>query len=163
VSDIAELRAESERLAHDVADLMTKRNLTLAVAESFTGGLVSHVLTNVPGSSKFFIAGLCVYNPNAKIDLLGVPRELIDKYGVASAEVAEAMAARVRELCRSDIGLGTTGFAGPASEGDTLPPGTFFIAISTPTSTKSHRFHYEAPRLAVKFHGAFESLSLLLS
>ena len=156
------LQREVERLAEDVAALSTSKGLTLAVAESFTGGLISHTLTNVPGSSKFFLAGLCVYSPRAKVEVLGVPEHLIERHGVVSAPVAEAMAERVRLVCASDIGLATTGYAGPATGQELFPIGTAFIALSTPEKTSSRQFRYEHDRLGTKLAAAADGLGLII-
>ena len=161
-SDGLEHQHTSERLAQQVAELFVSKGLTLAAAESCTGGLISHTLTNVPGSSKFFLAGLCVYSPNAKVDLLGVPKQLIDERDVVSAEVAEAMAERVRLLCGSDVGLSTTGYAGPAAGDESLPIGTVFIGLSTPDRTHSGEFHYDTDRLGVKLSATIDALRFLL-
>ena len=156
------LEREAAALAEDVARLFIAKGLKLAVAESCTGGLIAHTLTNVAGSSKFFLAGLCVYSPEAKVSVLGVPQDLIDKHGVVSAAIAEEMARRVRLLCGSKVGLATTGYAGPATGGEQLPVGTVFIAASTNETTVSHQFHYDADRLGVKLAAAIDALCLLL-
>ncbi|MBN2208324.1 MAG: CinA family protein [Candidatus Coatesbacteria bacterium] len=158
----AQLQRESQRLAEEVARLFIAKGLTLAVAESFTGGLIAHTLTNVPGSSKFFLAGLCVYSAEAKVSVLGVPQDLIDKHDVVSAATAEEMARRVRLLCSSNVGLATTGYAGPVTGEERLPVGTVFIAASTKETTVSHQFHYDADRLGVKLAAAIDALRLLL-
>jgi len=162
VSERAKLEFELGRLAEEIAQLFVSRCLTLAVAESCTGGLISHSLTNLPGSSRFFLAGLCVYSIDAKVNVLGVPRELIQRQGVVSAEVAEAMADRVRLLCGSNVGLATTGYAGPATGVEKLPVGTVFIAMSTEKTSPTHEFHYKGDRLGVKLAAAIDALRLLL-
>lgn len=160
--DHTELEREAARLAQDVAQLCVAKGLTLAVAESCTGGLIAHTLTNVAGSSKFFLAGLCVYGPEVKVNVLGVPQGLIDKHGVVSAIVAEEMARRVRLLCESSVGLATTGYAGPAKADEQLPVGTVFIATSTQEATLNGHFHYDADRLGTKLMATIDALCLLL-
>jgi nicotinamide-nucleotide amidase len=157
-----QLEREAAGLAEEVARLFVANGRTLAVAESCTGGLIAHTLTNVAGASKFFLAGLCVYSPEAKVTVLGVPRDLIDKHGVVSAATAEEMARRVRLLCGSNVGLATTGYAGPATGEEQLPVGTVFIAASTNETTVSHEFHYDTDRLGVKLAAAIDALRLVL-
>ncbi len=160
--DYKKLEQEAARLAQDVAELFVARSLSLAVAESCTGGLIAHTLTNVAGSSKFFLAGLCVYSPEAKVDILGVPQELIDQRGVVSAAVAEELARRVRLVCGSSVGLATTGYAGPATGDEPRPVGTVFIASSTEKVTEAREFHYKPDRLGVKLMATIDALRLLL-
>ena len=157
----AQLEREAARLAHDVARLFIARGQTLAVAESCTGGLIAHTLTNVAGSSRFFLAGLCVYSPEAKVNVLGVPQELIDEHGIVSAAVAEEMARRVRLLCGASVGLATTGYAGPATGDEQLSVGTVFIATSTQEATFAHEFHYDTDRLGVKLAATVDALRLI--
>ena len=157
-----QLEREAARLAQDIAQLFVAKELTLAVAESCTGGLIAHTLTNVAGSSKFFLAGLCVYSPEAKVSVLGVPRELIGQHGVVSGPVAEEMARRVRLLCGSSVGLATTGYAGPVTGDEQLPVGTVFIGLSTAEKTTYREFHYDTDRLGVKLATTIDALRLLL-
>ena len=96
-----------------VHDLFTQKGLTLSVAESCTGGLISHYITSLPGASAFFKAGVVSYSIGTKKKLLGVPFEIISEYGVVSAETAKEMALRVRSLTGTDFGLSTTGNLGP--------------------------------------------------
>jgi len=161
-SDYKKLELEAGRLAQDVAQLFVAEGLTLAVAESCTGGLIAHTLTNVPGSSRFFLAGLCAYSPEAKVNVLGVPQGLIDKHKVVSAAVAEEMARRVRLLCGSSVGLATTGYAGPATGDEALPVGTVFIGTSTEKTTVAWEYHYQTDRLGTKLAATIDALRLLL-
>ena len=162
MSDRAKLELELFRLAEEIARLFVSRQLTLAVAESCTGGLIAHSLTNVPGSSRFLLAGLCVYGVEAKVNVLGVPRELIQRHSAVSPEAAESMAVRVMQLCGSDVGLATTGYAGPATGEEQLPVGTVFIATSTKNATFTDEFHYTGDRLGTKLSAAIDALRLLL-
>lgn len=133
---------DRETLEEIVGRLLKERQATLAVAESCTGGLVAHRLTNVPGSSDYFERGLVTYSNQAKQDLLGVPGELLAKLGAVSAPVAEKMAEGVRLLSRSTLGLGITGIAGPGGGTPEKPVGTVFIALagSDGTAVKGYRF-----------------------
>ena len=113
-----------------VGEYLVARNQWLAVMESLTGGLLSSVITDTPGSSKHFIGGIVSYSPDLKVQM-GVPREVIDHYGVISEQTARAMAHAVRELLHADYGLGITGVAGPEKQED-KPIGTVYIAIEGP-------------------------------
>ena len=96
-----------------VGRLLTDQKRTVALAESCTGGLIGHRLTQVPGSSAYMDRGVICYSNNAKVELLGVPPDLIEKHGAVSAEVAAAMAKGVRERSGVSVGLSVTGIAGP--------------------------------------------------
>ncbi|MGD9890479.1 MAG: CinA family protein [Dehalococcoidia bacterium] len=116
--------------AAEVVATLTRLGLTLAVAESCTGGLVGHLLTDVPGSSRVFPGGVVAYDNRSKRALLGVPADLLIAHGAVSAEVASAMADGVRRAFGTDIGVGITGVAGPTGGSDEKPVGTVFIACA---------------------------------
>ncbi|MDI6852836.1 MAG: competence/damage-inducible protein A [Deltaproteobacteria bacterium] len=115
----------------------------LAVAESCTGGLICHRVTNVPGASDYFMGGVVTYSNQAKIDLLKVPEGLLHARGAVSAETAQAMALGVREVFRADIGLSVTGIAGPTGGTPEKPVGTVYIGLATPQGVEArhHLFH----------------------
>jgi nicotinamide-nucleotide amidase len=116
-------------LAARIVGLLTQRHLTVATAESLTGGLVSAAITSVPGSSVVFRGGVVAYATELKTGLLGVPGPLLATHGAVDPEVAAAMAAGVRERLGASVGAATTGVAGPdPSEGK--PPGTVHVAVS---------------------------------
>ncbi len=141
---------DRETLEEIVGRLLTERQATLAVAESCTGGLVAHRLTNVPGSSAYFERGVVVYSNQAKTELLQVPEDLIAELGAVSAPVAEKMAEGVRRLSRATLGLGITGIAGPGGGSPDKPVGTVFIALSGPEGTASRRYPFWGDREQVK-------------
>ena len=118
-------------LEEAVVRLLERRGLTLAAAESCTGGLFAKRLTDMPGASQVFLGGVVAYSLHAKTALLGVDTGLIDEKGSVSREVAAAMADGVREKIKADIGIGITGIAGPDGDGSGLNPGTVFVALST--------------------------------
>ncbi|MFH0777284.1 MAG: competence/damage-inducible protein A [Candidatus Eisenbacteria bacterium] len=123
--------AEGERkLEEVVGELLVARNHTLGVAESVTGGAVSRLITSVPGASRYFLLGVTAYGNEAKADLLGVPRELIEIRGAVSAEVAISMAKGVREKARADVGLSTTGIAGPTGGSAGKPVGLVYVGAA---------------------------------
>lgn len=107
---------------------MIEKKLTLSTAESCTGGLLASAITEVSGASNMFECGIVSYSEKIKENLLGVPPEIIEKYGVVSAETAESMAKNSKRLSLSDIAVGITGLAGPGGDG-TLPEGTIYISI----------------------------------
>lgn len=151
-----------ESMEEVVGRLLTDRKLTLAVAESCTGGLVGHRLTQVPGSSGYMDRGLVCYSNRAKSDLLGVPAALIDKHGAVSAEVAAAMAKGARERAGVSVGLSVTGIAGPGGATPTKPVGLVYVGLDAEDGTavtKEHRFHGD--RSVIKQRSSQAALDLL--
>ncbi len=138
-----------ERVA-GIGRRLVEKGWRLAVAESCTGGLVSHSVTNLSGSSAFFLGGVVAYANEVKERLLGVPREMLAAYGAVSAEVALAMAQGVRQLLGAEVGLATTGIAGPTGGTPSKPVGTVYIAVSTPVGEAVRHFCWSADRLGNK-------------
>lgn len=134
INDIMYGFEDDESLEEIVAKLLTDRKLTLATAESFTGGKIAQSITSIPGASKYFKGSVVSYATEAKIDLLGVPKELVDEHSVVSSEVASAMAKGARKLLKSDFAMATTGNAGPTKGDSNADVGTIFIAIDGPNS-----------------------------
>ncbi|MDP4109605.1 MAG: nicotinamide-nucleotide amidohydrolase family protein, partial [Bacillota bacterium] len=112
-------------------NLLRDRKLTLATAESCTGGLLSKRITDIPGSSECFLGGVCAYSNEVKTKLLGVPEELIKEKGAVSAEVAAKMAEGARLSLGASIGVGITGVAGPGGGTEEKPVGLIYVALST--------------------------------
>ena len=125
-----------QRLEGFVAELKSK-NLTLATAESCTGGLAGKLLTDVSGVSAVYLGGVISYTNDIKINILGVSEETIREYTEVSAETAIEMARGVREKFSSDIGVSVTGVAGPDGGTETNPVGTVYIAVSTKKETRA--------------------------
>ncbi len=123
---------DGRTLEEVVVHQLQESGQSLAIAESCTGGFLSHRITNVPGASKVFPGGLTPYANRLKSQLLGVDRKLIDRHGAVSAEVAAAMAAGVRQVTGSDYALSTTGIAGPSGGTKEKPLGTLFIGLAAP-------------------------------
>jgi nicotinamide-nucleotide amidase len=144
-----------------VADLLVKEGLKIAVAESCTGGLVSHKLTNIPGSSKYFECGFVVYSNTSKIDLLGIELETIEKYGAVSAEIAVSMARSVLHLGKTDIGISTTGIAGPGGGTLDKPVGTLHIGYADKNRSFSEKYQFVGERVHNKECSAVSTLNLL--
>jgi len=152
---------DDESLEVVVGRLLAARGLTLSVAESCTGGLLSHRITNVPGSSVYFERGVVVYSNRAKEELLGVPRALLVAHGAVSDPVAEAMARGICERTGTPLGLAITGIAGPDGGTPAKPVGTVYIALATPDGTRSQRFSFAGGRDAVKWQATQIALDLL--
>jgi nicotinamide-nucleotide amidase len=123
---------DDETLEEVLVKLLANRKETLAIAESCTGGLLANRITNVPGSSKAFVAGYICYANKAKIDILRIDPELIEDNGAVSEPAARAMAEGARSRARSTYGLATTGIAGPTGGSKDKPPGTVYIALASP-------------------------------
>jgi PncC family amidohydrolase len=119
--------------------------MTIAVAESCTGGLVAGALTDLPGSSEYFLGGLVTYANQAKIDLLGVDARTIRDHGAVSRQVARQMAIGARNVFGSDVGVGVTGVAGPTAEGN-KPVGLTFIGASDGVRTVVRRYKWNGGR-----------------
>jgi len=122
---------EGETMEEVVGILLRQHGMTLATAESCTGGLISNRITNVPGSSDYFLEGVVSYSNEAKEKLLGVPKDMLDTHGAVSAPVVEAMAGGVKKLAGSDIGIAVSGIAGPGGGTPEKPVGTVFIGIDS--------------------------------
>jgi len=145
-----------------VGRLLIKNNLTLAIAESCTGGLIAHRITNVPGSSNYFERGFVVYSNRAKTESLGVSPGLLKKHGAVSRQVARAMAIGARRASGTSVGLGVTGIAGPISDESKKPVGLVYIAVAGPTgSTRVEKHHFTGTRLQIKNESAEAALVLL--
>ncbi|HWW75015.1 MAG TPA: competence/damage-inducible protein A, partial [Pyrinomonadaceae bacterium] len=128
-----------EKMEEVVGLRLAVGGFTLATAESCTGGLVAHRLTEVPGSSNYFTEGVVTYSNEAKTRLLGVPAELIEAHGAVSAEVAEAMAVGVKQRAGTDFGLSVTGIAGPGGGSEEKPVGLVYVALADDAHTEHKR------------------------
>ena len=127
---------DTDSLENTVIGLLTKKGMTLATAESCTGGLLSKRLTDIPGASKVYLGGIVAYSERSKTGLLDVDSDMIREKGAVSRETALAMADGVRIKLGADIGIGVTGIAGPGSDESGLEPGTVFIAMTTDDMSK---------------------------
>jgi len=152
---------DGESLEVVVGALLRERGLGVSTAESCTGGLVAHRLTNIPGSSRYVDRGVVVYSNEAKTDLLGVPAELIRAHGAVSAPVAEAMARGVCRIGGTACGVAVTGIAGPDGGSPEKPVGTVFIGVASPAGVEVRRFHFAGGREAVKGQSAQAALDML--
>jgi nicotinamide-nucleotide amidase len=149
---------DQETLEEIVGKLLQSNRATLSVAESCTGGLITHRLTNIPGSSDYFDRGLVVYSNRAKIELLQIPEELLATAGAVSAPVAEKMAESVRQISQSTLGLGVTGIAGPGGGSEEKPVGLIFVALASPRGTVSKKYQLAGDREQIKILSAHTAI-----
>jgi nicotinamide-nucleotide amidase len=156
-------------LAHlvDVAGRLQERclaaGLTVAAAESCTGGLLTHILTEVPGSSTYLLGGVVSYADRAKIELLGVDADHLGAHGAVSAQVAKAMAQGARERFGADLGVAITGIAGPDGGSDAKPVGLTYVAVADDAGVEVRRLQWSGERSANKRDSASAALELLLA
>lgn len=154
---------DDETLEEVVGRLLTSRKLTIAVAESCTGGLLAQRLTTVPGSSAYFVEGVVAYSNEAKVDLLGVDRGLLSARGAVSAEVAAAMATGIRTRAQTDLGVSITGIAGPTGGTLEKPVGLIFIGLTHSGGVVHRRvtFGAEPGRQGIRHLAAQAALNLI--
>ena len=149
-------------IEEEVGRLLTRRKLTIAVAESCTGGLVSHRLTNVPGSSVYFLGGIVAYAYAAKEQLLGVRRDILNEVGAVSEEVAREMARGARRALGTDIAVAITGIAGPGGGLPGKPVGLTWIGLSTHDAELARKFVFGSDRQGNKKQAAQAALTIVL-
>jgi nicotinamide-nucleotide amidase len=133
-----------------IGHLLIEKKATLAVAESCTGGLVANRITNVSGSSQYFERGIVTYSNAAKIQLLGVPEEILQQHGAVSEACAKAMAEGIRRVSRTTYGLSTTGIAGPAGGSEEKPVGLVWVGLATPRQVVAQKAIFAKDRLVNK-------------
>ena len=160
--DGSDAAARGDLLAARAGELLVARSLRVAVAESCTGGLVLHHLTNIPGSSKYVEGGVVAYSNEAKVWLLGVRSNTLRKFGAVSEPAAREMARGVRLRLKADVGLAITGIAGPGGGSPDKPVGLVYIALSTEEDEWCERHIWTGNRLANKQQSALAALDLLL-
>jgi nicotinamide-nucleotide amidase len=152
---------DKDNLEHIVGQLLTTRHMTLAVAESCSGGLISHRITQVSGSSTYFLMGCVAYSNESKTAALKVDPELIKKHGAVSPEVAKAMAQGVRRAAKTDIGLSTTGIAGPTGGTAQKPVGLVYMGLADDQETQAFEFRFSGDRETIKLKASQAGLELL--
>lgn len=145
-----------------VGELLRMRGLRLAVAESCTGGLIGHLLTNVAGSSTYYMGSVTAYAYEAKVRMLGVSWDTLEKYGAVSPETVIEMARGVRIALAADIGISVSGIAGPGGGTPEKPVGTLWIGVSSPQEEYARHFHFAGNRLAVKEQSAQAAIHLIV-
>ena len=144
-----------------VANLLLQQKLTLAAAESCTGGLLAKMLTDMPGSSKYFWGGVVSYSNEAKTKILGINDKNIFQYGAVSEPVARDMAVQIRKIASSAIGVSITGIAGPEGGSKTKPVGTVYIGIDSQQGTQVKQLHFVGNREAIRTLSAKSALDWL--
>jgi len=152
---------EDEPIEVVLGKILTENKLTLATAESCTGGKIAALTTAIPGASNYFKGSVVSYATQTKIDVLGVSKEVIDKYGVVSAEVAKEMALGVQKLTKSDYAIATTGNAGPLKGDADAELGAVFIAIASPNDVFVEEFNFGQPREKVIDRAVSKALELI--
>lgn len=148
-------------LEQDVGSLLRQKGLTLGVAESATGGLISHLVTNVSGSSDYYKGSITAYSNEVKIKILGVREDTIDRYGAVSHQVVEEMAEGGRKILASDICLADTGIAGPGGATAEKTVGLFYIGLSHQAGTYSQKHDFRGDREQNKRSAAEAALNWL--
>jgi len=150
------------QLAQDVGAALTEHGLTVAVAESCTGGLLGSAFTDQSGSSEYFRGGIVAYSDSVKRDQLGVPAALLAHHGAVSAEVAEAMADGARSRLATDFAVSITCIAGPDSDQSGKPVGLTYVGIASPTGTRAFESTLNGDRWSNRRRAAAWALELLL-
>jgi len=152
---------DKDRLEEIIGQMLKEKNLTLATAESCTGGLVGHRLTNIPGSSDYYLGGIISYSNNVKENTLGIKKTTLEKLGAVSAETAKEMAENIRSKLGSDLGISITGIAGPGGGTDDKPVGLTYIALADGNETRVKEFRFITDRLLNKNASAQVALNMV--
>lgn len=155
----ADILERSARLA----DLLRARGWSCATAESCTGGLIGHRITALAGSSDYFMGGIIAYTNTAKRQLLGVPGDILEQVGAVSPECAGAMAEGTRTAFATEIGISSTGIAGPSGATARKPVGLIYIAVATPETTEIRELRLTGDRLSNIRQTASQALDLAIS
>jgi len=153
--------SQGEPIEEVILLMLGMRHLTLATAESCTGGLIAQRLTSISGSSRAFLGGVVVYADDMKTALVDVPKALIQQHGAVSEEVAKALAEGIRQRSGADLGLGVTGVAGPTGGTPQKPVGRVHIALATATETKTLELNLSGDRERIRWFSAQHALVLL--
>ncbi|MCX6498157.1 MAG: CinA family protein [Arthrobacter sp.] len=155
------LHPNLHRLAEQAVGRAIERGLTVATAESLTAGMVAAVLADTPGASAMLQGGVIAYANSVKTDVLGVSRDVLDALGSVDGQVAAEMAAGARAACGADVGVATTGVAGPEPH-DGKAVGTVYIGLATPEGTTSFAYHFEGSRQEIRALACGAALERLL-
>jgi PncC family amidohydrolase len=145
-----------------IGERLRERGLRLATAESCTGGLIGHRLTNVPGSSTYYVGGVVVYSYEAKVRILGVQWETLEAHGAVSEPVVMEMAVGVRRVLATDIGISVSGIAGPGGGTPEKPVGLTWIGLSAPDLSRAMKKEFSGDRESIKGQAAEAALTLVL-
>src|SRR5436190_15508386 len=154
--------ARSEQSLEEIVGMfLVLKNATISTAESCTGGLVAERITNVPGSSRYFISGVICYSNEWKMELTGIPPLLLEMQGAVSAEVARGLAEGIRTRMMTTVGVGVTGIAGPTGGSEAKPVGTVHIAVATPSGTEHRQFLYPGDREKIRWQTSQAALDMV--
>jgi PncC family amidohydrolase len=146
----------------EIGKLLQQLGLRLALAESCTGGLIGHRITNVPGSSEYFAGGIVAYSYEAKVKTLGVSWNILNSVGAVSSETVLAMARGAKEMMDADVAISISGIAGPGGGTDEKPVGTVWVGLVAADGNWSQEFHFESDREQNKAFSADAALQMLL-
>jgi PncC family amidohydrolase len=152
----------NEPLEVTIGKLLSERGLRLAAAESCTGGLIGHLITNIPGSSTYYLGSVTAYSYEVKVRLLDVSWETLEKHGAVSRETALEMALGVRRAMAADVGIAVTGIAGPGGATPEKPVGTTWIGLSAADVNQARHYLWRGDRLQIKEKSAKAALQQLL-
>ena len=153
---------DSGLLAEKLIEEAALRNVTIALAESCTGGMIAGVLTDIPGASKVFLGSAVTYSNEAKIDILGVDPDIINDHGAVSSHCAEKMAEGAKRIFRSEIALSVTGIAGPDGGSAEKPVGTVWFGISSNDATYTFKKQFSGERALIRNSAVKTALEALL-
>lgn len=148
---------------YQIGDMLRSEGLKLAVAESCTGGLIGHLITNAPGSSDYFMGSVASYADKVKIHIIGVRPETLEKFGAVSRETVLEMAHGARLALNADLGLSVSGIAGPGGGTTEKPIGTVWIGLSAQDMNNAWCYHWDGDRIEVKEQTAQQALKLLIN
>ena len=148
--------------AEELGNLVSARSQTLAIAESCTGGLLGHTISNVPGSSLYFLGGIVAYSDTIKTELLGVSPATIRNHGSVSDKTALVMASMVTDHFVSDIGIAITGIMGPGGERPDKPIGTVFVAVASESGETVKECHFKGSREEIKEQSVQAAIELAI-
>ncbi len=152
---------DNDRLEEVIGKLLTEKKISISVAESCSGGLFSHKITNVSGSSNYFNRGFIVYSNKSKIEDLKVPKKILEKFGAVSFECAFWMAKNVRKISKTNIGVSVTGITGPLGATKEKPVGLVYIGYSDDNETAVKKYFFGEGRERVKISASLAALEIL--
>lgn len=150
-----------ELLEDIVGKMLLVKGMTVTLAESCTGGLVMKRLSDIPGSSEYFLGGIVSYSNEIKMNLLGVPNEIIKEFGAVSEQTAKAMAGGIKKLADSSIGIGITGIAGPGGGTFQKPVGLVYIALAAANQVRCQKLNFTGDRNEIRLNAANAALNMI--
>jgi PncC family amidohydrolase len=155
------MRKGLQKLIEDTEILLKKKEWTISVAESCTGGLIGSLLTSIPGSSDYFIGGVIAYSNEVKINLLSVSPQTLKKFGAVSEETVREMAHGVKSLLKTDVGISVSGIAGPAGGTKNKPVGTVALGVDIPQKIITNILNLRGDRNKIRERAGIKALEML--